>query len=51
MTQMSNPWLDITEGDYVGHMSSPAVDQRLALSHSAPASDKEFEHLRILASD
>ena len=33
MTQMSNPWLDITEGDYVGHMSSPAVNQRPVLSH------------------
>ena len=29
---MSNPWLDITEDDYVGHMSSPAVNQRPVLS-------------------
>jgi SAM-dependent methyltransferase len=29
---MRNPWLDIPEGDYVGHMSSPAVGQRPMLS-------------------
>ena len=29
--QMSNPWLDIPEADYVGHMSSPAVGQRPVL--------------------
>jgi SAM-dependent methyltransferase len=28
---MSNPWLDISEADYVGHMSSPAVGQRPVL--------------------
>jgi SAM-dependent methyltransferase len=28
----SNPWLDITEADYVGHMGSPAVNQRPMLS-------------------
>ena len=28
---MSNPWLDIPETDYVGHMSSPAVGQRPVL--------------------
>jgi SAM-dependent methyltransferase len=31
-TEMSNPWLEIPEADYVGHMSSPAVGQRPALS-------------------
>ncbi len=30
--QMGNPWLDINEVDYVGHMSSPAVNQRPVLS-------------------
>ena len=25
---MNNPWLDISEADYVGHMNSPAVGQR-----------------------
>ena len=29
---MRNPWLDIPEVDYVGHMSSPAVNQRPMLS-------------------
>jgi len=29
---MRNPWLDIPEADYVGHMSSPAVGQRPVLS-------------------
>ena len=29
---MSNPWLDIPEVDYVGHMSSPTVNQRPVLS-------------------
>jgi SAM-dependent methyltransferase len=29
---MSNPWLDIPEADYVGHMSSPVVGQRPVLS-------------------
>jgi ubiquinone/menaquinone biosynthesis C-methylase UbiE len=29
---MRNPWLDIPELDYVGHMSSPTVDQRPVLS-------------------
>jgi SAM-dependent methyltransferase len=29
---MRNPWLDITEADYVGHMSSPAVGQRRVLN-------------------
>jgi SAM-dependent methyltransferase len=29
---MNNPWLDIPEADYVGHMSSPAVAQRPVLS-------------------
>jgi SAM-dependent methyltransferase len=29
---MRNPWLDIPDGDYVGHMSSPAVSQRAVLS-------------------
>ena len=29
---MSNPWLDISEADYVGHMSSPTVGQRPVLS-------------------
>jgi SAM-dependent methyltransferase len=29
---MSNPWLAIPEADYVGHMSSPAVNQRPVLS-------------------
>jgi hypothetical protein len=29
---MNNPWLDISEADYVGHMSSPAVGQRAVLS-------------------
>jgi SAM-dependent methyltransferase len=28
---MANPWLDIRESDYVGHMSSPAVNQRPVL--------------------
>jgi SAM-dependent methyltransferase len=28
---MRNPWLDIPEADYVGHMSSPMVNQRPAL--------------------
>lgn len=27
-----NPWLDVSEADYVGHMSSPAVNQRSVLS-------------------
>ena len=27
-----NPWLDISEADDVGHMSSPAVDQRRVLN-------------------
>ena len=31
-TKMRNPWLDIPEGDYVGHMSSPTVNQRSVLS-------------------
>ena len=29
---MRNPWLDIPDGDYVGHMSSPTVQQRPMLS-------------------
>jgi len=29
---MRNPWLDIPELDYVGHMSSPMVNQRPVLS-------------------
>lgn len=29
---MRNPWLDIPEVDYVGHMSSPTVNQRSVLS-------------------
>ena len=29
---MRNPWLDIPEGDYVGHMSCPTVNQRSVLS-------------------
>jgi SAM-dependent methyltransferase len=29
---MNNPWLDIPEADYVGHMSSPTVNQRPVLS-------------------
>jgi len=29
---MTNPWLDIPEADYVGHMSHPAVAQRSVLS-------------------
>jgi SAM-dependent methyltransferase len=29
---MGNPWLDIPEGDYLGHMSSPMVNQRPVLS-------------------
>jgi len=29
---MRNPWLDISDGDYVGHMSSPSVMQRPMLS-------------------
>ena len=29
---MRNPWLDIPEADYIGHMSSPAVGQRPVLS-------------------
>jgi SAM-dependent methyltransferase len=29
---MNNPWLAIPEADYVGHMSSPAVNQRPVLS-------------------
>jgi hypothetical protein len=28
---MSNPWLDILDVDYVGHMSSPVVDQQSVL--------------------
>src|SRR5262245_1447982 len=28
---MRNPWLDIPEADYVGHMSSPMVGQRAVL--------------------
>ena len=28
---MGNPWLDISEADYIGHMSSPAVNQRPVL--------------------
>jgi len=31
MMPMSNPWLEIAEVDYVGHMSSPAVNQRPVL--------------------
>ena len=29
---MSNPWLDIPEADYIGHMSSPTVGQEVVLS-------------------
>jgi SAM-dependent methyltransferase len=29
---MTNPWLDISEADYVGHMSHPAVNQRSVLN-------------------
>ena len=29
---MRNPWLDIPDVDYVGHMSSPTVNQRPVLS-------------------
>jgi len=29
---MTNPWLDISEADYVGHMSHPAVGQRSVLN-------------------
>jgi SAM-dependent methyltransferase len=29
---MSNPWLDIPEADYIGHMSSPTVNQRPVLN-------------------
>jgi SAM-dependent methyltransferase len=29
---MSNPWLDIPDVDYVGHMSSPAVNQQSVLN-------------------
>lgn len=29
---MSNPWLDIPEADYIGHMSSPTVGQEPVLS-------------------
>src|SRR5262245_31772805 len=29
---MRNPWLDIPEADYVGHMNSPAVGQHRVLS-------------------
>ena len=29
---MSNPWLEIPEADYIGHMSSPAVGQRPVLN-------------------
>jgi hypothetical protein len=29
---MTNPWLDIPEADYVGHMSSPAVGQESVLA-------------------
>lgn len=29
---MTNPWLDIPEADYVGHMSHPAVGQRSVLN-------------------
>jgi SAM-dependent methyltransferase len=29
---MRNPWLDIPDNDYVGHMSSPTVSQRPVLS-------------------
>jgi SAM-dependent methyltransferase len=29
---MRNPWLDIPDADYVGHMSSPTVGQRPVLS-------------------
>jgi hypothetical protein len=29
---MRNPWLDIPEADYVGHMSSPVVNQRPVLN-------------------
>jgi ubiquinone/menaquinone biosynthesis C-methylase UbiE len=29
---MTNPWLDIPEADYVGHMDSPGVGQRPVLS-------------------
>ena len=32
MAQIGNPWLDISESDYVGHMSSPDVNQRPVLS-------------------
>jgi SAM-dependent methyltransferase len=32
MAQMGNPWLDISESDYVGHMSSPDVNQRPVLN-------------------
>jgi SAM-dependent methyltransferase len=30
--QVVNPWMNIPEADYVGHMSSPTVGQRLALN-------------------
>ncbi len=32
LDKMRNPWLDIPEADYVGHMSSPLVDQRSVLN-------------------
>ena len=55
---MRNPWLDIAEVDYVGHMSSPAVNQRPVLSRllrdalesaqpGTPARPRLFDRQRV----
>ena len=45
---MSNPWLDIPDVDYIGHMSSPAVNQWSVLNQLLrDALESGLEHVDV----
>ncbi len=46
---MRNPWLDIPPEDYLGHMSSPEVDQLSALSRLFAEALERFRPRDVLA--
>lgn len=49
---MRSPWLDIADADYVGHMSSPAVQQRPVTVVQRTSSDMRLNpHLHAVVLD
>lgn len=48
MAHPANPWSDIAEADYVGHMASPSVGQRIVLNQMLARAFSEIRPRAVL---